>query len=260
MWRGFLLSSTVTARHRAVRRPVVWSGSGAQVRRSVAVMASSGLVLTMAGTSASAAEVAAVPRVDVSAAIAPALDAMVTTASISVPAEAQWSLSGEVAAQAVAAPAPEPEPVVERTAPAASRSGERVAVADAQAQAAVEAAPAVAAPAVSASASAIVNYARQFVGTPYVYGGSTPAGFDCSGFTSYVFAQFGISLPRSSSAQASAGTVVSADQAQPGDLVWWPGHVGIYTGNGNHIAARNPGTALFEGPIPHSSPTFIRVA
>ena len=53
---------------------------------------------------------------------------------------------------------------------------------------------------------------------------------------------------------------VSAAEARPGDLVWWPGHVGIYTGNGNNIAARQPGTPLTEGPIYHSSPTFIRVS
>ncbi|TRW43064.1 C40 family peptidase, partial [Georgenia yuyongxinii] len=125
--------------------------------------------------------------------------------------------------------------------------------------AAPAAAPAPAAPAPSASSSAVVNFARQFVGTPYVYGGATPAGFDCSGFTSYVFAHFGVTLPRSSGAQSGAGTVVSASEAVPGDLVWWPGHVGIYTGNGNHIAARNPGTSLAETPLYRANPTFIRV-
>ncbi|MHB1288413.1 C40 family peptidase [Georgenia sp.] len=211
----------------------------------------------MAGTAASAAEVSALPRVDVSAAVAPALSVL-ATASVSVPAELTWSLAGEVAAAAT------PAPVVRRTVVVAARTGARAPLADAQAaapaQATAPAQEAAAVPAPVASASAIVDYARQFVGTPYVYGGSTPAAFDCSGFTSYVFAAFGISLPRSSSAQAGAGVVVSADQARPGDLVWWPGHIGIYTGGGNHIAARNPGTALFEGPIPHSSPTFIRVA
>lgn len=127
----------------------------------------------------------------------------------------------------------------------ASRDGQRSAAPSSQA---------------SSSGSAIVNIARQFVGTPYVWGGSTPAGFDCSGFTSYVYAQAGINLPRNSGAQRSAGQVVSASQAQPGDLVWWPGHIGIYTGNGNHIAARNPGTALHESKIWRANPTFIRVA
>ena len=112
---------------------------------------------------------------------------------------------------------------------------------------------------VSASSNSVLAVARQYVGVPYVWGGSTPAGFDCSGFTMHVFAQVGISLPRTSAQQRHAGYVVSAAEARPGDLVWWPGHVGIYTGDGQHIAARSPGTLLYEGPILRASPTFIRV-
>lgn len=104
----------------------------------------------------------------------------------------------------------------------------------------------------------IVSIARQYSGTPYVAGGADPSGWDCSGFTSYVFAQAGIHLPRSSGEQRNAGREVSASEAQPGDLVWWTGHVGIYTGNGNHIAARNPSTGTFEGPV-YGSPVYIRV-
>ncbi|KAE8764828.1 C40 family peptidase [Georgenia thermotolerans] len=250
-------SASVTARHRRACRPSTpltdfgerLSGTGA--RRGLATVATSGLVLSLAATSASAAETSALPRVDVSAAAAEAVTAMITTPSVVAPADVTWSVDElEVAVRAPRVVA------VERPAAAASRSGERPALAAALA---TEAPARQAAPAPLASASAVVNYARQFVGTPYVYGGVTPAGFDCSGFTQYVFAHVGISLPRSSSDQRYAGTVVSAAEARPGDLVWWPGHVGIYTGGGNHIAARQPGTALHEGKIPHSSPTFIRV-
>jgi cell wall-associated NlpC family hydrolase len=266
------LTSTPTvtgARHRAARRPStpltsLVSGPGA--RRSLLTVASSGLALTMAATTAAAAPQSsttqALPQVDVTSLTSKALTAMVTTPSVTVPADVSWSVEA-VAAQATPAPEPEPEPapapapVVERES-ATSRDTARAPLAEAAPVAA--AAPAAqAAPAPAASASAVVDIARRYIGTPYVSGGATPAGFDCSGFTQYVFAQVGISLPRTSGEQRYAGTQVSAAEARPGDLVWGPGHVGIYTGNGQHIAARSPGTALYESPIYISNPIFIRV-
>ena len=92
----------------------------------------------------------------------------------------------------------------------------------------------------------IANYALTFVGYPYVYGGSSPSGFDCSGFTSYVYAQFGISLNRSASNQLDNGTPVSMSELQPGDLVLFKksgtgskraSHVGIYIGGNQFVHA-----------------------
>lgn len=93
----------------------------------------------------------------------------------------------------------------------------------------------------SVSADALVAYATQFVGAPYAAGGNTPSGWDCSGFVQYVFAQFGISLPHSSGAQAAIGTAVaSIADAQPGDIVANADHAAIYIGNGLVINALNP--------------------
>lgn len=95
------------------------------------------------------------------------------------------------------------------------------------------------------SASGIVGIAQSFFGVPYVYGGSSPSGFDCSGFTSYVYRQAGISIPRTASAQQAAATRVS--DPQPGDLVFFGSpayHVGIYVSPGRMIDAQRPGTVI----------------
>lgn len=98
----------------------------------------------------------------------------------------------------------------------------------------------------SSKGQEIADYALQFVGYPYVYGGSSPSGFDCSGFTSYVYRQFGYSLNRSAASQLSNGTPVSMNELQPGDLVLFKksgtgskaaSHVGIYIGNNQFVHA-----------------------
>jgi len=108
-----------------------------------------------------------------------------------------------------------------------------------------------AAPPASYSQSAVVNIGLQYVGTPYQYGGTTPAGFDCSGFTAYVFAQVGIALPHSVSGQASMGTKISRADAVPGDLVVLNdhSHIGIYMGNGAILDAPYPGKTVQARPL-----------
>jgi len=99
----------------------------------------------------------------------------------------------------------------------------------------------------NATGSEIVAYAKKYLGYKYVYGGSTPSGFDCSGFTSYVFGHFGYSLSRTSSAQASNGKAISKSDLKVGDLICFArssgsktvGHVGIYIGGGQFIHAAN---------------------
>lgn len=89
--------------------------------------------------------------------------------------------------------------------------------------------------------SAIADYALQFSGYSYVWGGTSPqTGFDCSGLTQYVYAHFGINLPRTAEAQAQCGTLIPASEAQPGDLVTYNGHAAIYIGNDMIINALNP--------------------
>ncbi|APX71618.1 C40 family peptidase [Companilactobacillus allii] len=100
------------------------------------------------------------------------------------------------------------------------------------------------------SVDSVISTAKQYLGTPYVWGGKTPSGFDCSGFTSYVFQQAtGKSIGSYTVAQESAGTKEAVSQASAGDLLFWGGqgssyHVAIYLGNNQYIAAPQPGQSV----------------
>lgn len=89
----------------------------------------------------------------------------------------------------------------------------------------------------------VISESMNYLGVPYVFGGTSPSGFDCSGYVRFVFAQAGISLPRTADAQYEVGYAVSTDELRPGDLVFFstyeagPSHVGIYLGDGNFINA-----------------------
>lgn len=112
----------------------------------------------------------------------------------------------------------------------------------------------------SSNGQEVVDYARQFLGNPYVYGGnSLTNGTDCSGFVKGVYAAFGINLPRTSSEQRSVGYAVSLSEIQPGDIVCYSGHVGIYAGNNTLIHASNEKTGItLTSPVTYRSVLAVR--
>lgn len=252
--------STIRARHRAARRPstpltefatAASEQMGTVGRRTAVVAASSGLMVSMIAAPSQAVDrdgAPALAAVDTANLTASARAVLNTSPVVASPAEAVFTIDAPVVT--AEKPAPAPEPV--RTTRAASRTAERAASTESTAVASNPIPQSVA-------GNAVLEIAARYVGVPYVSGGTTPDGFDCSGFTSYVYAQLGIDLPRTSSEQRYAGTVVSREDALPGDLVWSPGHIGIYAGGNQMIDSPRPGKTVQFRTIWQSSPTFIRV-
>ena len=170
-------------------------------------------------------------------------DLFAESTSTSVDQDADW---GGIEALDV----PQTKSQAEKDAEAAEQAAAEAAAAQAASRSAAReslsttssAAASVPNPPASATGAAIAKYSLNFIGYPYQYGGSSPSGWDCSGFVQYVFAQFGVSLPRTSGAMMSVGSPVgSLAEAQPGDIIASAGHAAIYIGNGTVMNAMDYG-------------------
>jgi cell wall-associated NlpC family hydrolase len=241
--------------------PLTELAQNAAVGRRTAVAAAGGALLVSTFGGAMAAQAAPMETghakmnsVDLNALTTQAREAVANAPVVTVAADAE--LNVEKAAVTVVSAAENPEYQAELAAEEAAEAAE--AAAAEAAEAAEAAASSVDVPA-SAIGNSVISIASRYIGVPYVSGGASPSGMDCSGFTQYVYAQLGISLPHSSSAQAGYGTQVPASEAQPGDLMWTPGHVSIYAGGNTMIDASKPGTVVDFRTIWQSNPTFIRL-
>ncbi|HJH02219.1 MAG TPA: LysM peptidoglycan-binding domain-containing protein [Aerococcus urinaeequi] len=167
-------------------------------------------------------------------------------------ADAQAAAEAEAAAQAQAA-----------AEAAAQAEAEAAAQAEAEAEAAAQAEAEAAAQAQTGNVTALLNNAYAQVGVPYLWGGKTPSGFDCSGFVNYVYKQtYGVNVGSYTGEQQYAGSKISVSSAQPGDLIFWgsygsPYHVAISLGNGQYIHSQRPGETVHSESInPYWAPSF----
>lgn len=167
-------------------------------------------------------------------------------------ADAQAAAEAEAAAQAQAA-----------AEAAAQAEAEAAAQAEAEAEAAAQAEAEAAAQAQTGNVTALLNNSYAQVGVPYLWGGKTPSGFDCSGFVNYVYKQtYGVNVGSYTGEQQYAGSKISVSSAQPGDLIFWgsygsPYHVAISLGNGQYIHSQRPGETVHSESInPYWAPSF----
>ncbi|WP_315970236.1 MULTISPECIES: C40 family peptidase [Actinomyces] len=238
-------------------------------RRGFAVAASSGLALGMIASGASAANTNEAAQsagsletqgVGVLAAEARTVvstnEAVQVAQSVTVPSDVET-----VDAPTAEAPVVEVEEETEAEAEVTAEAEAVVETANADSTTDAEQSVApVSTAAANPSGSSVVSIAMQYTGMAYIWGSNSPAngGFDCSGLVQYVYSQVGISLPRTSYAQGASGTIVSAAEAQPGDIVYYGGHVGIYAGGGMMIDAGTPATGVSYRAV-YGSPQYVRV-
>jgi cell wall-associated NlpC family hydrolase len=247
------VSSHETGRHRAPKSPTPASSFSAAISRSAIPASKASAVILMSGAMVAslALPASAVTPLTTAANTQVAFAAAATPA---VPSAAQAPLApqsfGAVGFVGVVKPKPKPAPVpvVAEPATTVSRSNTRAPIST----------PTQTAP-VAAPASGVVGIAASLAGIYYIYGGTTTAGFDCSGYTQYVFAKAGITLPRTSEEQQAAATPVS--NPQPGDLVFFgypAGHVGIYAGNGMMWDSPHTGASVGLHSVWSTSATYGR--
>ncbi|MGH2063494.1 LysM peptidoglycan-binding domain-containing protein [Aerococcus urinaeequi] len=177
-------------------------------------------------------------------------------------AAAQAEAEAQAAADAQAAAQAEAEAQAAADAQAAAEA-EAAAQAQAAAEAAAQAEAEAAAQAQTGNVTALLNNAYAQVGVPYLWGGKTPSGFDCSGFVNYVYKQtYGVNVGSYTGEQQYAGSKISVSSAQPGDLIFWgsygsPYHVAISLGNGQYIHSQRPGETVHSESInPYWAPSF----
>ena len=211
-----------------------------------------------------AAEAAAIAAAEAAAATVAATVAQASSEESSTAASSVDIASSTVASSESAAPAQTvaAAPVVE-SAPVVSAPAAAAPVASAP----VAPAPVVTAPTLSAPTGDVVSIAAKYIGVPYVWGGKTPSGFDCSGFTSYVFREaYGIEIGGYTVPQENSGTQIAVSSAQAGDLIFWGSrgatyHVAIYVGGGQYIHAPAPGQTVTYSSYNLSGASFaVRVA